>query len=90
MKQRHVTLSASIVALVLSFFSPSSASSEDVLDCARVLRRITDLDRLPYLEEGVVSKQFSAIQPRLALRPREGRLRVHCPNFRHFELRMNP
>ena len=60
MKQRHITLFASIVGLVLSLFAPSSASSEDVLDYAHLLRRITDLDRLPYLEEGVVSKQFSS------------------------------
>ncbi len=60
MKQRHITLSAPIVALVLSFFAPSSASSEDVLDYAQVLRRITDLDRLPYLKEGIVSRQFSS------------------------------
>ena len=30
------------------------------LDYCTILRQVGDLDRLPYLEEGVVSRQFSS------------------------------
>ena len=56
----HSTIPTFLTAATLALLTCLPASAGERRDYIWFLRQIKDLDRLPYLEEGVISRQFSS------------------------------